>query len=222
MSENKWKIKGFDPVEEKFYPINGEYDDREQAEKAAQKCLQQLELDQPSSNSGGQGEKGVQDRIFIVSAEGKEERVLPKQETWRYSMKEARSLRELEDAMEGSEKEVRKRSIRIILKMLEFIVRNVKISNIDMKKIVNAIKGERYDELMKLSEKIYQEQYWGISKFSQKRPTLLKKILFGTYSDEDYPLCHCESIGRISEAYIAGGAKEGALKFYCHKCETNF
>lgn len=68
----KWKIEGYDTFEggsDAFYPIEGEYDSEKQAEDAARRRLAELEKIQPSSSSGGQ--KGIQDRVYIVSPEGK-------------------------------------------------------------------------------------------------------------------------------------------------------
>ena len=66
----KWKLEGYDTLESEYYPLEGEYDTREEAEIAAIKRLKYLEELQPSESSGGQTEEGIQDRVYLVSPNG--------------------------------------------------------------------------------------------------------------------------------------------------------
>ena len=73
----KWKLQGYDAFEggpDAFYPIEGEHDSEDQAREAARACIADLEKTQPSSSSGGQ--PGIQDRIYIVSPDGRKKRFL--------------------------------------------------------------------------------------------------------------------------------------------------
>jgi DNA-directed RNA polymerase subunit RPC12/RpoP len=111
MSDNKWKLKGYDTFEEKYYNLPGEHNNKEEAEKAAQSYLQELESTQPSATSGGQS--GIQDQVYIVSPEGEERRVRPRPETWKQDLKDKKdypecpychSSRVLESAIGGGAK----------------------------------------------------------------------------------------------------------------------
>ncbi len=65
----KWSLNGYDTFEEgpeAFYTLPGEWDTEKEAREAAKKRLQELEISQPSSSSGGQGFSGIQDQVFIV------------------------------------------------------------------------------------------------------------------------------------------------------------
>lgn len=60
------------------YPVPGEFDTAEEAVTAAALKLIEFEESQPSSESGGQDESGIQDRVFIVRPDGSKYRfVLP-------------------------------------------------------------------------------------------------------------------------------------------------
>lgn len=222
MIDKKWRIKRCDPLEKgkEFPESKDQYDDEKQAEEAAQKLLQKIEREQPTSESGGQN--GVQDRVYIISPEGLKKQVSPRPETWKNILKYSRSFDELEKAISGSEKEARTTSIGIVLEMLEFVVRNIAVSGNDMEKIRVAIKAERYSELMDLAEKIYKDQYLRVKKFSQRQPSLLEKLVSEGCPKKKYKGCSCGADGRISDLYIIGGAKEGVPEFYCYECETGF
>ncbi len=73
----KWWLEGYDTFEggpDAFYPLGGEYDLEVAAIKAARAALRELEKTQPSSSSGGQDTFGIQDRVYIVSPDGKRTR----------------------------------------------------------------------------------------------------------------------------------------------------
>ena len=75
--KGKWKIEGYDTFEggtEAFYSFPGKWDTEKEAIEAAKKRLQELEISQPSSQSGGQGFYGIQDQVFIVRPDGTEYR----------------------------------------------------------------------------------------------------------------------------------------------------
>ncbi len=78
----KWSIKGFDTLEEEFYPFigNPEFDTEKEARIAASEKLKSLEHTQPSDSSGGQIEEGIQDRVFIVRPDQTHYRFLPTEE----------------------------------------------------------------------------------------------------------------------------------------------
>ncbi|MEK7100763.1 MAG: hypothetical protein AAB921_01555 [Patescibacteria group bacterium] len=77
----KWKLEGCDvfdmPEDHGHYPIGGEYDTEDQAIEAAKSRLIELEKSQPTKESGGQSDRGVQDRLYIVRPDGSEYRYLP-------------------------------------------------------------------------------------------------------------------------------------------------
>jgi hypothetical protein len=73
MKKGKWKIEGYDTFEggpDAFYPLPGEFDDEPAAQAAARGHLAELEKTQPASQSGGQSEQGIQDRVYIVRPDG--------------------------------------------------------------------------------------------------------------------------------------------------------
>lgn len=70
----KWRLEGYDTFEggeDAFYPLTSEYESEEQAKVAARARLLELERTQPSDSSGGQTPDGIQDRVYIVSPDGK-------------------------------------------------------------------------------------------------------------------------------------------------------
>ncbi len=66
----KWRLEGYDTFEEEPYPLDGEYESQQDAEYAAEARLAELEANQPSESSGGQGRHGIQDRVFIIRPNG--------------------------------------------------------------------------------------------------------------------------------------------------------
>jgi hypothetical protein len=67
---SSWRLEGYDTFEGASYPLKGEYSDEKAARGAAQERLAELERTQPSSSSGGQGDLGIQDRVYIVRPDG--------------------------------------------------------------------------------------------------------------------------------------------------------
>ena len=63
-----YRLKGYDPFSSDYYDMGGEFLSLEEAEAAARKELQELEIAQPSAGSGGQD--GIQDRVYIVHPNG--------------------------------------------------------------------------------------------------------------------------------------------------------
>lgn len=218
MSNNGWSLRGYEPVDRVYFVIEGSFDSMEQAELAAQKYLQMLEKTQPTSNSGGQSAKGIQDRVLIVSPEGEEERVFPRVKIWKHELKDCCSYNELLSTMGGSRETVEKNAIQILLSMFKFIVQNVDLSK-NIAAIRDAVKGKQYNKLMSLLEKIYQEEYLKNGKFSHKTTTLLEKIL-----SEAYPVCpRCNAIGQTAKGYAAGVDNgQNIKKFNCPECATSF
>ena len=72
----KWTLEGYDTFEGSSYDLPGEFDSEAEAEKAARAKLNELEKWQPSSSSGGQGFEGIQDRVYIVSPDGRRRRFM--------------------------------------------------------------------------------------------------------------------------------------------------
>ncbi len=65
-SSPAWSLQGFDTFAGEYYSLGGRYSAEQAVRRAARKELRRLEKAQPSSQSGGQGPDGIQDRIFIV------------------------------------------------------------------------------------------------------------------------------------------------------------
>jgi hypothetical protein len=70
-----WKLEGYDTCSRESYSL-GEYDSREAVFAAALDRLDELERTQPSQSSGGQW--GIQDQVFIINPDGKQERITPR------------------------------------------------------------------------------------------------------------------------------------------------
>jgi hypothetical protein len=66
----KWRLEGQDAFSGEKYHIRGEYDDESQALDAARLWLTTLEMNQPTEETGGQDEHGIQDRIYVVRPNG--------------------------------------------------------------------------------------------------------------------------------------------------------
>lgn len=74
MDQGKWTLTGVDGFSDEPYEIPGAYDTEERARDVARLHLAAIELTQPTSETGGQGEDGIQDRIYIISPNGNEYR----------------------------------------------------------------------------------------------------------------------------------------------------
>jgi len=75
----RWRLLGldaFDPDAEMC--LLGEYETETAALEAAYKRLEELEQTQPSSSSGGQAPRGIQDRVYIEDPQGNVKRILPR------------------------------------------------------------------------------------------------------------------------------------------------
>jgi len=70
-----WTLRGYDTFADESYPFEGEFPTQADAELAAHERLQELEIQQPSSSSGGQA--GMQDRVYIIRPDGTGYRYLP-------------------------------------------------------------------------------------------------------------------------------------------------
>ena len=73
-TKKKWKLEGYDTFSSESYSLDGEYNSEAEARAAAKKRLAHLEKTQPSSESGGQGFCGIQDRVYIVAPDGTKSR----------------------------------------------------------------------------------------------------------------------------------------------------
>jgi hypothetical protein len=69
----KWGLMGHDTFQggpDAFYPLPGEFDTEVEAQEGARRRLAELEIEQPSSSSGGQAATGIQDRVYVVRPDG--------------------------------------------------------------------------------------------------------------------------------------------------------
>lgn len=85
----KWSVWGYDTFEggDAWYPVEAdrtvsprrmkEYDTEEEALDRAHKYWGELERAQPTSQSGGQGALGIQDRVFVQRPDGTRKRIFP-------------------------------------------------------------------------------------------------------------------------------------------------
>lgn len=75
-----WKLIGYDTFADEEYVLPGEgYDTEDLAKEAAMKRLKLLEETQPSNESGGQAEVGIQDQIYIAGPNNIKYRFIPKE-----------------------------------------------------------------------------------------------------------------------------------------------
>jgi len=70
MMMKSWKLAGYDTFDGHFYKIEGTYNTEEEAVRAAQERLVELEELQPSEYSGGQSPFGIQDSVYVVRPDG--------------------------------------------------------------------------------------------------------------------------------------------------------
>lgn len=75
--DGRWHLMGFDTFAGEYYPIAGSWTSREGVEKAAARELNKIEKLQPTQDSGGQADGGIQDRVFVVQPDGGMRRFLP-------------------------------------------------------------------------------------------------------------------------------------------------
>lgn len=68
-----WKLVGYDTFDGHFYALGGDFPDEYSAVESARDRLKELEREQPSLHSGGQG--GIQDQVFVVRPDGTRFRV---------------------------------------------------------------------------------------------------------------------------------------------------
>lgn len=72
---DKWRIRGYDPLDDEFFEIPGTWFCESDARDAAFLKLKYFERSQPAALSGGQ--KGVQDQVFVLCPNGSTYRVYP-------------------------------------------------------------------------------------------------------------------------------------------------
>ena len=66
----EWKLAGYDTFDGHFYKIEGTYETEEDAIRAAQERIIELEELQPTEYSGGQPPFGIQDMVYVVRPDG--------------------------------------------------------------------------------------------------------------------------------------------------------
>ena len=68
-----YKLRGYDPFSREYYNLDGEYSTYLEALGAARKRLAELEVEQPSEQTGGQD--GIQDQVYVLFPDWRQERV---------------------------------------------------------------------------------------------------------------------------------------------------
>ncbi len=68
MQNGKWKLRGHDTFANEDYPLEGEFDSEDDAIATAKVHLADLEIMQPSLETGGQS--GIQDQVFVIRPDG--------------------------------------------------------------------------------------------------------------------------------------------------------
>lgn len=63
---DKWYLEGYDTFSDEPYPLAIDLDSVEDAMVLAAARLRHLEVTQPSLDSGGQEDNGIQDRVYII------------------------------------------------------------------------------------------------------------------------------------------------------------
>lgn len=66
----KWRLERWDTFSLETYPLEGEFNTEKETQDAARLHLAQLEMTQPSEDTGGQEEDGIQDQVYIVRPDG--------------------------------------------------------------------------------------------------------------------------------------------------------
>jgi len=73
----RWKIVGYDTFSSEWYALCPDYGTEREARTAALKKLEELERLQPTKDSGGQSDSGIQDRVFVERPDGTRYRAAP-------------------------------------------------------------------------------------------------------------------------------------------------
>lgn len=71
-----WRVVGHDTFSNEDYDITDANLSQDEAFGIARKKLSEIEREQPTATSGGQGFGGIQDRVFVVSPTGEKTRVM--------------------------------------------------------------------------------------------------------------------------------------------------
>jgi len=77
MGKEIWRIRGYDEFEGEYYRLTGEFVSEDVAKEAALAQFKLLAITQPHTQSGGQDDFGIQDRVFVVRPDGTQYRFIP-------------------------------------------------------------------------------------------------------------------------------------------------
>ncbi|MBN2431219.1 MAG: hypothetical protein JXQ27_07070 [Acidobacteria bacterium] len=76
LDPHKWHLLGYDTFAREYYLYFLAFDTEMEARLAAEMALWDLEDTQPTQISGGQGERGIQDRVFVIGPGGEFYRIV--------------------------------------------------------------------------------------------------------------------------------------------------
>lgn len=62
----KWCLAGYDMLEGTPYPLNGEWNNESETLDAARLHMAHLEMTQPTAETGGQDDDGIQDQVWVI------------------------------------------------------------------------------------------------------------------------------------------------------------
>jgi hypothetical protein len=76
LDPRKWHLLGYDTFAREYYLFFLQFDTELEARLAAEMALLELEESQPTAVSGGQSERGIQDRVFVLGPRGEWYRIV--------------------------------------------------------------------------------------------------------------------------------------------------
>jgi len=76
LDPHQWHLLGYDTFAREYYLYFLAFDTEMEARLAAESALHELEISQPSAVSGGQAERGIQDRVFVLGPGGEFYRIV--------------------------------------------------------------------------------------------------------------------------------------------------
>lgn len=83
-----WRLQGYDAYDGGFYSLPGQFTSELDAQKAALSKLKEIEGTQPTEDTDGQNDEGIQDRVFILRPDGTQYRFLPVTEEQQEKLRE--------------------------------------------------------------------------------------------------------------------------------------
>jgi hypothetical protein len=76
LAPGKWHLLGYDTFAREYYSFFLAFDTEGEVRLAAELALLELAESQPTAVSGGQGERGIQDRVFVFGPRGEFYRIV--------------------------------------------------------------------------------------------------------------------------------------------------